>query len=269
MISIPPRADRPAYDKTIVTELTGGGLGNQMFQFAFGLAVARTLNAPYEWVRRPRQGSREFGLSMFGIEEQPYYMPQTVYQNAACGHGVEIRQAVYAVMSTGSSHPGIRGHFQNEKCFAPVNVEIRDVIFKLDPIKLFPNQVSLQVRRGDYVGNKTYDVCGLKYFYDALHHMRKHHLGKATFVVVSDDLEWCRHQFRQIPDIHVPESQTTEEGLRLMAGSEAHIISNSTYGWWGAWLAGGTTIVPDRWLNEKWKGHAWDCAPERWIKIPT
>jgi len=267
MTTIPPRPDRPAYEKTVVMELTGGGLGNQMFQFAFGLAVARALNAPYEWVRGPHRVGREFGLGMFGIEEQQFYMPQTVYQNPGCGNSHDLYRTIQTVQESSHMHCGIRGHFQREECFASVNVEIRDAIFKIEPIKLFPNQVSLQIRRGDYVGSKLYDVCGPRYYWDAISHFNEK--GSPMFVVVSDDLEWCRKTFAGYPYVHVPESQTAEEGLRLMAGSESHIISNSTYGWWGAWLSGGTTIVPDRWLNGKWKGHTWDCAPERWIRIPT
>lgn len=262
MTSIQPLADRPIYPKTVVTELTGGGLGNQMFQFAFGLAVARKLNAPFEWVRMPRARSREFGLGMFGIEEAPYYAPWTVYRNSGCGDASDMGFAEAAIARSEVSHCGLRGHFQNEECFAPVADEIRE-LFKIEPIRKFENQVSLQVRRGDYAGNPLYDVCKPTYFWEAIRHFE----GEPMFVVVSDDLEWCRETFKGFPYVHVPDSQTTEEGLRLMAGSDAHIISNSTYGWWGAWLSGGPVVVPDRWLNGQWKGHEWTCAPERWTKI--
>lgn len=265
MNSISPLPDRPAYPKTVVMDLTGGGLGNQMFQFAFGLAVARHLNAPYEWVANPHR-EREYGLNLFGLEPQPYYHPPRAYMNRGCGDGGDLLKAVAAVEASPHQYCGIRGHFQNEECFISVADEIRE-IFKLEPIRLFENQVSLQVRRGDYVNDRLYDICGPAYFWNAINRMNKE--GSPIFVIVSDDLEWCRMMFAGFPYTHVPESQTTEEGLRLMVGSDSHIISNSTYGWWGAWLSGGPTIVPDRWLNGKWKGHDWDCAPKRWIKIPT
>jgi hypothetical protein len=258
----------PEPQKIVVADLLGGGLGNQMFQWAFGLAVARKLGLPFEWNRK-ENSFRAFDLAIFGLDLQPHFYPPTVYENMGAGDASDLDKACAAVLASKEQYCGIRGHFQSEHCFANVADEVR-ATFRLDPIRISPEgttQVAVQVRRGDYVGSPIYDVCGWGYFIKGMSEM-KSRFKDAHFVFVSDDMPWCQDSFGLRPDCTIMDAQSAKEGLQIMVGSAASVISNSTYGWQGAWLSGGPTVVPSRWLRAPWKGHSFEGVPcESWIKV--
>lgn len=258
----------PIPQKVVVADLLGGGLGNQMFQWAFGLAVARKLGLPFEWTRKEAK-LRAFDLAIFGLDLQPHFYPPTVYQNMAAGDASDLDKACAAVLASKEQYCGIRGHFQSEHCFANVANEVRKT-FKLNPIRIAPErtvQIAVQVRRGDYVGDKLYDVCTPEYFERGAKYFAEKFLNP-HFVFVSDDLDWCNQTFGHWENATVPETQTAKESLQIMAGSAAHVISNSTFAFWGAWLQGGPTVVPSRWLNSTWRGHSFEGVPcGSWIKV--
>ena len=59
------------------------------------------------------------------------------------------------------------------------------------------------------------------------------------------------------------------EDLRLMSTCKHHIIANSSFSWWGAWLATydqQQVIAPKKWFNDPTKDYR-DIVPQSWIKI--
>ena len=131
-----------------------------------------------------------------------------------------------------------------------------------------PNAVAVHVRRGDYLHHTIFSVCDSHYYHHSMHEMRNR-LPGAHFFVFSDDPEWCRSEFREA-DQEVVDSGVSAANplhdLYLMSLASHHIIANSTYSWWAAWLGdkpGQQVIMPDRWyahgikapMDEKrWKG---------------
>jgi hypothetical protein len=115
-----------------------------------------------------------------------------------------------------------------------------------------PNAVAVHVRRGDYLHHPVFNVCDKTYYLDALNQMRAR-LPNARFFIFSDDPEWCHAEFSD-SDQEVVDSGDAAANplhdLHLMSLASHHIIANSTYSWWAAWLGnkpGQQVIMPNRW----------------------
>jgi hypothetical protein len=115
-----------------------------------------------------------------------------------------------------------------------------------------PGSVAVHVRRGDYLHLPVFQVCGTDYYREAMTQMRER-LDRPRFFVFSDDPGWCRGAFRA-DDETVIDSLADGDNplldLRLMSLASHHIICNSSYSWWAAWLGdkpGQRVIMPERW----------------------
>jgi hypothetical protein len=115
------------------------------------------------------------------------------------------------------------------------------------------NAVSIHVRRGDFIHYKNFAVCTPAYYDQAVAHA-KDQLASPTFWIFSDDIPWCRAHFHgsEFHFVDLPESRTNPlNDMRLMSLSSHHIIANSSYSWWAAWLhwqPRKLVIVPHAWL---------------------
>lgn len=116
--------------------------------------------------------------------------------------------------------------------------------------------VAVHVRRGDYLQPEIvarFGLCSQAYFEAAMARMRER-LDRPRFFVFSDDIEWCQGLLAG-PDVEFvtanPPSAPVSD-LRLIAACRHQIISNSSFSWWGAWLAARPNIVvaPRPWYSE-------------------
>src|SRR5690606_32306903 len=118
------------------------------------------------------------------------------------------------------------------------------------------NSVSIHVRRGDYVGHPVLGgICDLAYYQKAIRSIEKK-LKDPLFVVFSNDMDWCRTHLN-LPDAAFVDWNRGEQSYRdmqLMALCKNHILANSSFSWWGAWLNP---------ANEKLV-----VSPKRWVKTP-
>ena len=115
-----------------------------------------------------------------------------------------------------------------------------------------PNAVAVHVRRKDYLQLPVFQVCDPAYYQKSMNHLRAR-LPAARFFIFSDDPAWCRSEFRgtdqEVIDLPATAANPLCD-LHLMSLASHHIIANSSYSWWAAWLAakpGQQVIVPDRW----------------------
>jgi hypothetical protein len=138
-----------------------------------------------------------------------------------------------------------------------------------------PESVAIHVRRGDYLHHDCFKVCDVEYYQRSMREIRERVPG-AKFFIFSDDPDWCSAHFKDI-DVaaiigrrnnvtaitgrrnHLAEKTATGDrryapnplhDLYLMSMASHHIIANSTYSWWGAWLGakpGQQVTMPDRW----------------------
>ena len=131
------------------------------------------------------------------------------------------------------------------------------------------------MRRGDYVTNPTthryHGACGPDY-YEAAQRLLLQTLGNAQLFVFSDDPAWVEANMRFVLPATILKHNSPEqdyEDLRLMALCRHHIIANSTFSWWGAWLSQSLekiVVAPKNWFKEA--GHTTeDLLPREWRTI--
>jgi hypothetical protein len=135
--------------------------------------------------------------------------------------------------------------------------------------------VSLHIRRGDYVSNPTHNamhgVCGLDYYRRAVQHIGKH-VDEPVFFLFSDDPAWVAENLKidastVLVDHNGPD--TPCEDLRLMSRCAHHVIANSSFSWWGAWLNSSSKkriVAPTPWFQDP-SIDTRDLIPEGWVTL--
>lgn len=110
--------------------------------------------------------------------------------------------------------------------------------------------VSVHVRRGDYVWNPSHPLCGGDYYESACSLFP----GR-LFLVFSDDPKWCKDNMER-DDFVIVSSGDEAVDMALMSRCDHHIIANSTFSWWGAWLAErpGVVVAPAKWFGNQRDG---------------
>jgi hypothetical protein len=164
------------------------------------------------------------------------------------------------------------GYFQTEKYFINVKNELKqDFAFKdeihnpcVEAIRQIENPISLHVRRTDYVTNPNHTTLSLDYYEEALSKFD----SDRNVLVFSDDPIWCKNQSLFSSDrFFVSEGNSNYTDLCLMTLCSDHIIANSSFSWWGAWLSENNEVVaPSGWFRGTNLEHldTVDLLPETW-----
>lgn len=167
----------------------------------------------------------------------------------------------YAFLYSYAKNNDIDFYYQDEYFFRD-NAEAVRALFsgEIPPVC---DYVAIHVRRGDYVGNPFYvDLTDTDYYQKAMNEFPK----GTKFLVFSDDIEWCKDQ-DIFKDCEFSEGNELED-LNLMASCKGHIIANSSFSWWGAWLCptypDNKVIAPKAWYSD---GKQRTMTPEHWKKI--
>jgi hypothetical protein len=155
------------------------------------------------------------------------------------------------------------GYFQSPRYFesiaAPLRAELNTLIGgalsipeSLRTMLVTASSVAVHVRRKDYLNLPIFQVCDSRYYQESMRQMRSR-LPAARFFIFSDDPAWCRAEFRDA-DQEVIDSGSAAANplhdLHLMSLAAHHIIANSSYSWWAAWLGdkpGQQVLMPERW----------------------
>lgn len=170
----------------------------------------------------------------------------------------------------------LHGYFQTEKYFSHISDSIReDFTFKseiLDSCKEafdFDELISLHIRRTDFVEKSNdHPPCSLEYYQKALEQFD----SNIQVMIFSDDIGWCKNQDMFGDDRFIfSENEWNLIDLCLMSMCTHHIIANSTFSWWGAWLSGSDKVIgPSKWFGDTGytaSHNTSDIIPERWMKI--
>lgn len=287
--------------RPVISKLSGG-IGNQMFQYAIGRTLALRMNAPLildiSWFSTHEE--RPFALDKLCISGDIYHTPfaeskllagpisklatplirmrfgvpvYKVRQFNFDPHILEIKGGVY-----------LKGYWQSEKYFEKESEKVRlDFRCKhpLTPARQrIANQIdgrtaiSVHVRRGDYVSsnkNGANLTCSPQWYSMAMEKMALN-VTDPTFFVFSDDPDWARANLPMKWEAHFIEPQHDRrdfEDMQLMSRCQHHIIANSSFSWWGAWLNASKTkrvIAPAVWFADP-KINTADLVPEEWDLI--
>jgi hypothetical protein len=177
----------------------------------------------------------------------------------------------------------LRGYFQSERYFSAIAGELRTELVPLrTPSETFlrlkqairlagPASTSLHVRRGDYASDPTtlavHGLLGAEYYGPALGLLRSHVPAASVFVFTDDPSAASALLPTDMPATMVSGRGLTDvDELALMSTCCHHVIANSSYSWWGAWLGApeGMTIAPRRWFAEPSEAAIRDRFPEHW-----
>lgn len=180
----------------------------------------------------------------------------------------------------------LRGYWQSEKYFRHIASQIREELTRPDPVDE-QNQkvldeitsvmaVSLHIRRGDYVSNlrtmKVHGVCSLDYYEKAARHVADCIEGSPVFFVFSDDPKWTRENLKLPFSMRFISHNSVADpwpDLKLMSACRHHIIANSSFSWWGAWLNPSPdkiVVACRRWFADR-KRNDQDLVPADWVRL--
>lgn len=261
-----------------------GRTGNHLFQYALGRVLARKHDVPLvldgSWFNA--QGWAEVShflkLPIHAKVVRPMSLANRAMRNWFGKHRWEYLRVPFLRESTSDQSfdatfldaPAdcvLFGYFQTPKYFASMADELRSELRSLFARHVTlgdewraqldrDDAVAVHVRRGDFLQIPAFRVCNEAYYDHSMQQMRES-LGSVRFHVFSDDPGWCRERFRS-PDVTVWETPPTAAGgplhdLYAMSLARHHIIPNSTYSWWSAWLGktpNQQVLMPERWYAE-------------------
>lgn len=284
----------------VIARITGG-LGNQLFQYAMGRSMAAQHNARLlldlsHYGTAGTHTPRGFELGAFntrfdvatGSDLAPFRPSYTKRMLARTGllPGPRIvHQAGFGVdPAILDARPPVYldGTWQSERYFAMCSGALRSELTLKDPLSgeaaaLATNlrsqpSVSVHVRRGDYAHDpKTRDYHGLlgTAYYTAAMQWMLERVPDAHFFVFSDEPRWAHEHLQASTPMTVLPVRSGPEDLLLMAQCRHHIIANSSFSWWGAWLNPSErklVVAPQRWFADA-TINTNDLIPGSWTRL--
>ncbi len=289
----------------IIARITSG-LGNQLFQYALARSLSlRNQTSLYFDLSYYRQEyatdtPRRFKLDQFAIpycllSTSPYhYLSKAtkLLPNRSLAplirfvkeHQFHVDPQVLQVKAPLTM---LEGFWQSEGYFADHAPTIRTELTlqrKLsDPATAYKQaiaganvSVSIHIRRGDYITHpefsQSFGFVGLAYYQRAIAHLRERFSNLSLFVF-SDDPTWVQQHL--LPDTPYVLVQTTGpnadvDDLHLMSCCQHHIMANSSFSWWGAWLDARpdkVVIAPKNWFRHKPDWRTDDLLPPGWLRL--
>jgi hypothetical protein len=282
-----------------------GGLGNQMFQFAFANNIAKKNNLDVRFstdllsihngyelfnvfkinmgIARPLDIKKLLGWQAYGVVRkilsrrifsflrktnffvEPNFHYSKLHSNFICDNSY------------------IHGYWQSYKYFFSRDEILSIFIFKkntsrenlllIDRINN-SNSVSIHVRRGDYQNKYSiHSLCQKEYYDKAINKILSLY-PNAFFYIFSDDAAWVGKNFKTISDrkevVNFNSGFNSFEDMRLMSLCKHNIISNSTFSWWGAYLNTNPkkiVICPEKWFNSNCDHNTIDLIPNEWLRL--
>lgn len=286
-----------------------GGLGNQMFQYAFGLYLAQKRNekasffADNEVITLDTLAINCFAVELNVLNDKERQELGLDYSNVLiyrlkrkCLQWFPFLNSTKLVEKDLVYLPSISdktkvfdGYWQSFNYLLPIENELRkqfafknqDQLIKnsnvLNNVKN-NNSISLHIRKGDYLvgaNAKIFESCPMEYYYKGIEIMRSR-IDVSVFYVFSNDIDWAKNNLK-IPEgtaVQFVDNSDSDDpacaDLFLMSLCKHHIIANSTFSWWGAWLNPSSdkiVIAPHKWYVGKRNDTTKDLIPQNWIKI--
>lgn len=287
-------------NETAIIVGLAGGLGNQMFQYSAGRALASRLGLALwldlSWYVGRRD--RHYALAPFGIEAticaNKLPIPEVLKRQfdrvqrrfAATRMGMPIfreRHFHFDSRFAELSHPVfLEGYWQSSRYFAEVEADLRREfsIREALPVRCRPvaeciaatDAICLHVRRGDYVTNPAtaaaHMLCSIDYYRQGLDIVTRG-LSCPHAFIFSDDIQWARQNLTSdipITMVDVNGGGDVHWDLALMARCRRFVIANSSLSWWAAWLgqaADKQVIAPAAWFRDATR-KTQDLIPHGW-----
>lgn len=264
-----------------------GGLGNQMFQYAFGVLLGKNTKYDISWFDEskgnPDITPREYELNFWNIN------PKLINKDPGKLFGfIRIKQKhvfeypcnIYNPKLLKSKNCIFEGYFQVARYYEPIrNILLKDFVPKNKPnsknqkmLDLIQSStsISIHVRRGDYIKlQHIHGLCDLEYYKKSIEYITKH-VDNPHFFIFSDDIQWVKDNLKldyPCEFIYFNHGRDSAWDMWLMANCKHNIIANSSFSWWGAWLNQNTdkiVIAPKHWKAD---GSKTDIVPTNWKRM--
>ena len=299
-----------SHSQKIIVKLIGG-LGNQMFQYAMGRALA---DRHHVSLKLDLTGFKQDPLRKFELGEMQIRADIATKKDLKGLAGrvgtkfsrIDLLTKIFRVMvrikrplmifreKSFLFDPEVNllqfpiyleGYWQSERYFLSIADHIRhdfrlgvaldEANEKMHEQIMRKNAVSIHIRRGDYVSNPAssqyHGVCSMEFYRDAITYICAR-VESPHFFVFSDDHLWVADNLVIDHPLTLVQINGPDRGLfdlALMKSCRHHIIANSSFSWWGAWLNPSPdkiVVAPKRWFNQA-NQDTRDLLPESWIKL--
>jgi hypothetical protein len=239
-----------------------GRLGNQMFQIASTIGIAKRNNIDFAFPRwknydhLERFGSSEdIDVQKFFINELPELRELGPFQD------LFVHWGYWPVLVNGFVN--LSGHMQSEKYFLHCEDLVRHYFKMTTPDSPIENTVAIHCRFGDY-DDAYHPVMKMDYYEKAMAEFP----SSVKWLVFSDDLNKAQQYFGS--NASYPDGNDYMVDFWLMRQCSDFIIGNSTYSWWAAWLSENKNkkvVAPSKWFGEVAGLSSQDLYCQNWIVI--
>lgn len=254
-----------------------GRLGNQMFQYASLRGISYKFGYEYclppeDFVGKKDPNCANSDLNIFQCFKLPEVerrlTDNNILEEASFNFDINI-------WNNCPDHVDLFGYFQTEKYFKSIKKQIFEAFTFVDEISEPSKEefisnfgdsevISLHIRRGDYLKYTHHPVQSVQYYENALSYFD----NSIPVIVFSDDVNWCKEQdiFKSDRFI-ISEHNNTGVDLYLQTLCKYHIICNSSFSWWGAWLSESKLVIsPKKWFDLPLIHNTDDLYCDGWIK---
>jgi len=284
----------------IITEINGG-LGNQLFQYAAGLSLSLRHQTQLKTAVQFKNSdtSRSLGLTHFNLNliEATQEDVNQLYSVSTVDRAIQailpaqfkhVYKEKHFAYQSGFEKLGsnvyLKGYWQSERYFSTIVTQVKD-IFTLQPhfySNILPlieeikqtESVSIHVRKGDYLLNPYSDYYASlesAYYTNALAALQEN-LPQLKLYVFTDDPKWVNENLAlpiSYTLISGVQTRSMYEDFQAMLSCKYHIIANSSFSWWTAWLSareGKKVIAPKEWFKNGPSDTA-DLIPNSWLTV--
>jgi hypothetical protein len=291
----------------VVTKLIGG-LGNQLFQFAAGRSIALRLGqellldvsdfnvnpahqgfqldsiftGKFQVANKQQIANAKGFLGKDKYRNLNRFLPATLI--AKTGVLREPHFDYWPEWSSVVHAKYLLGYWQSEKYFSDCSSIIRADLRFVQPLTdlnadlsqkiINCNSVSIHIRRGDYLSNPKanamHGICDLSYYNEAIRYVEDRVINPCYFIF-SDDIDWAKNNLILTGSAVFVENNigvSSYRDMHLMSICKHHIIANSSFSWWAAWLNQSDekiVVAPKKWFASGMNTST--LLPTRWVQL--
>ncbi|MDP5106948.1 MAG: alpha-1,2-fucosyltransferase [Polaribacter sp.] len=266
----------------IIVKITGG-LGNQMFQYAYAKSLQQRGYKVIINIAKSKKYKLHGGyhLNKFKIDLKTTTKVSNIQSELGLRQFLKEKSLLFNEANLKiPRNRYVKGYFQTEKYFKDIRAILLDqfvlkeklsdsTIAFSEEINSKENSCSLHVKRGDFIldrkTNSIHGTCGLLYYSEAIKLINEKHKN-THFFVFSDDLNWAKQNIKPENATYIDHKVIPHEDQYLMSLCKHNITANSSFSWWGAWLNTNehkTVIAPKNWYVHQEN----EVVCESWIKL--
>ncbi len=280
-----------------------GGLGNQLFQYATARRLALKNQCPlvldHHWFdhTRPGETPRPLELTRYSLNmrlAKPLELLRWAPIRSRWGRHLKPFLSMNLILEQGYDvnkdvllappNTYLMGYWQSEAYFADIRHKLLLELKPSEPpgpqdLAMIEHMqrgesISVHVRRGDYISlasaSAYHGLCTLDYYSKAIAYIGER-VCKPILFVFSDDPAWTRANLRSSFTTFYVDHNTSDyafQDLRLMSHCKHHVIANSSFSWWGAWLANSANqivVAPAKWFQADRPTP--NLLPSHWVRF--